>query len=313
MHVSSLIRGVVVCGSLATAGLTSVATWPSFTPATPHEMRRVALDDARPVRGWELRTHRGAAFSERDLVGRWSVVLVGHQRCTSVCPATLQVLTRALDRVAPIQALFLSMDPERQAALGRHVSGHHPDLIGLTGGPSALAHAARSLGARVAPTTTQPGVVEHGATLFLVDPTANVVGVLFEPATPEQVAEDLDALRHDVVRPIHGELWTPRGADPTPDVVYGALESDLEAPVWVVGVSSPDLQGLEMHEPVRQAGVARVVQRRRVALERDRGVDFEPGGLHLVVHGPSLAQPPLIEWTLEGGHRALMLVELRSR
>lgn len=314
MHPTALIRGAVVAGSLATAGLAGLSAFPAFRPSiNPLHTGRLAYEEGRPIRNWTLKRSDGSGFTERDLVGRWNVVFVGYTRCPDVCPATLSVLASVMDQLPDIQPVFLSVDPERDQALSAYVSTFHPSLVGLTGSPEALRHASDSLGASFSPSSTQPGLIDHSTSLFVVDPMANAVGVLLRPTRGQGVVEDLRALQQEAIAPLHGELWSPATPSGAPGVTYGTLRTSLDEPVWVVGVSSPDIETVELHETVQQAGIARMVRRRRLLVERDVPAVMEPGGLHLMLTGVDGSREPLIDWQLQDGQRALLRVVSRSR
>ena len=313
MHPTSIIRGAVIAGSLATVGLTGLSTLLFDSPSADNALTETQMVYAapRPVRDWALERADGAAFSERDLVGRWSVVFVGYTRCPDVCPTTLHALSQSLGGL-DVQALFLSVDPVRDIDLATYVSSFHPDLDGLTGTPDAIRHAVDNLGASFAPSDTQPGLIDHSTSLFVIDPTANVVGAVLRPTRPDVVHEDLRAF---LQRPatLAAALWMPPHPTGFAGVVYGTIETQLDRPTWISGVRSPDVDDIALHETVVTAGVAKMVERRRVLLERDRGLLLEPGGLHLMLGGEPRADAPLVEWIFDDGTAALVRATPRAR
>ncbi|THH04927.1 hypothetical protein EW145_g5169 [Phellinidium pouzarii] len=87
-----------------------------------------------------LTTHTGAPFTEKDLLGKWSLVYFGFTNCPDICPEELDKMTEVvieLDKsYGPIaQPVFISVDPARdpppQVAI--YLRDFHPRLVGLSG------------------------------------------------------------------------------------------------------------------------------------------------------------------------------------
>ncbi len=91
---------------------------------------------------FSLTDHHGKSFSDQDLKGQWTLVLVGFTSCPDVCPYTLgnleHVLAEASSKISPKNipnVVFLAVDPNRDARnLADYVGYFHPDFIGVSGG-----------------------------------------------------------------------------------------------------------------------------------------------------------------------------------
>ncbi|HCD57056.1 MAG TPA: hypothetical protein DEQ90_16655, partial [Halieaceae bacterium] len=61
-------------------------------PLPPPQIQGVLLPESRELARFVLTDHRGDAFSNSDLEGRWHLVSYGFTSCPDVCPATLAEL-----------------------------------------------------------------------------------------------------------------------------------------------------------------------------------------------------------------------------
>ncbi len=152
-----------------------------------------------------LRTSTGTPVGPAALRGRWALVFFGFTSCPDVCPTTMQLLTRvARDRRSGVQdgetlLLFVTVDPatdtpERMNAYLRHFD---PRIFGLTGDSTALRRFSDAIGAAARKAGTQ---VDHSTSLFAIDPAGRLAGVLLNPADPERVVADLEALHERQLR-----------------------------------------------------------------------------------------------------------------
>ena len=106
------------------------------------------------------------------------LVYFGFVNCPDLCPATLQAMSAALDRLGEdgtrIAPLFITVDPARDTpdALKAYAANFHPRLVALTGEAAAIAALARAY--RVyyqkavggTPTDYQ---IDHSSILYLMD------------------------------------------------------------------------------------------------------------------------------------------------
>jgi protein SCO1/2 len=89
----------------------------------------------------------GRTVTDRDFRGRYMLVYFGFTHCPDVCPAALQVMQAALDKVGAkaksVAPVFITVDPERDTpeVLADYLSSF-PGTTGLTGSPEAVRAAA---------------------------------------------------------------------------------------------------------------------------------------------------------------------------
>ncbi|RZB60365.1 Protein SCO1-like 1, mitochondrial [Glycine soja] len=95
--------------------------------------------------------HHGKHVTEKDFMGKWTLLYFGFTHCPNICPEELQKLAAAVDKIkekAGIETVpvFISIDPERDIVeqVGEYVKEFHPKLIGLTGSPDEVKNVARA-------------------------------------------------------------------------------------------------------------------------------------------------------------------------
>jgi len=162
------------------------------------EIMDILMWNREPVGGpFELTDHTGKPRTERDFRGKLMLVYFGFTYCPDICPADLQAIGLALDKLGAdgdsVQPLFITVDPERDTAehLAEYVPMFHPRLIGLTGSAEAIRKAADAYKvyyARVDPpkeNVKEDGgyyTVDHTAYIYLMDREGNYLG-FFPPGT----------------------------------------------------------------------------------------------------------------------------------
>ena len=139
-----------------------------------------------------------------QLGGHWSLLYFGYLQCPDVCPTTLQSL-RGLQNLlgetgdTSTRFVFVSVDPanDTPARVGSYLSFFGENLTGLSGSPSDLAALAGSLGVIYAENIDASGSrsMDHTTSIIVVDPQGRGVAALPGGQQPQQMAQQLDALR----------------------------------------------------------------------------------------------------------------------
>jgi len=143
----------------------------------------------------------GKTVTDRDFNGRYMLVFSGFTHCPDICPAELQVIAQALDRLgdqaSKVVPIFVTLDPERDTpkAMADYVKSFGPSFVGLTGSPEAIAAAAKAY--RVAYTKVEnKGLpndysVDHSALVYLMDPQGKYLAHFTYGTSAEDMAETL--------------------------------------------------------------------------------------------------------------------------
>lgn len=205
MNRRSLLLLAIAAGTLAATLWVGRAVeggrdWSSAPPA----LQSILWPTARPAVDFELTTQHGQSFRNVDLRGHWSLVYFGYLQCPDVCPTTLQTL-RGVQKLLQgdgdqaTRFVFVSVDPgnDTPVRIGAYLSFFGDDLIGLSGNPAGLATLAGSLGVMYAEHVDADGTrsMDHTTSIIVVDPQGRGVAALPGGQQPQQMTQQLDALR----------------------------------------------------------------------------------------------------------------------
>ena len=161
--------------------------------------------------GFSLTDHRGQSFSNEDLKGHWTLVLVGFTSCPDVCPYTLgnleHVLAEASSKISPDnlpKVVFLAVDPARdKASLAGYVNHFHPDFIGVTGEVGDVDAFVEGLDAFYKlkkPNAAGFYDVSHSADIRVLDPTGVLHATIETPMNAPIISDFLLKLQIDFWR-----------------------------------------------------------------------------------------------------------------
>ena len=160
---------------------------------------------------FELIDGGGKVFTEKDLLGRFSLLYFGFTHCPDVCPDELEKIAEAVDMVAKKHSkgefpvpVFITLDPERDGVkqVGAYVKEFHPAMIGLTGSPEAVKAAAKAY--RVYYSRAGVGeisgnetsddddyLIDHSIISYLVDPKGEFVTFYGKNYSAEEMAASM--------------------------------------------------------------------------------------------------------------------------
>ncbi|RAL50509.1 hypothetical protein DM860_014451 [Cuscuta australis] len=133
---------------------------------------------------FSLIDHNGKPVTEKDFLGRWSMLYFGFTHCPDICPEELQKLAAAIDKIKEKSGLkvvpvFISVDPERDTVeqVREYVKEFHPTLIGLTGNLEEIKKVARAYRVYYMKTQEEGSdyLVDHSIVMYLMDPDMEFV------------------------------------------------------------------------------------------------------------------------------------------
>ena len=143
----------------------------------------------------------GRRVTDKDFRGKKMLVYFGFTSCPDVCPAGLQVIAAALDRLGPkaeaITPIFITVDPERDtpAKMAEYVKSFHPRLVGLTGTAdevNAVAKAYRVYFKKIPDEKTPDAYsVDHTSIMYLMDENGGFVRHFSYPIEASQLVAEL--------------------------------------------------------------------------------------------------------------------------
>ena len=142
----------------------------------------------------------GTTFDLASLRGENVLLFFGYTHCPDVCPQTLTELFGVIEEDPEIQAVFVSVDPERATPefLAEWTSYMPENLHAVTGSPGAIRRAADDYGvkyARVETTSTAGYTMSHTADLYLIDEDGLHLRTYPFGITSAEIVEDLQQLK----------------------------------------------------------------------------------------------------------------------
>lgn len=162
---------------------------------------------------FELVNHNGETVTRQDFAGKHMLVFFGFTHCPDVCPAKLNNISVALDRLGPlaneVTPLFITVDPERDTPdrMAQYVSNFNSQIVGLTGTPEQIRKAAQAYRvyyAKVEMENSASGyLMDHSAFTYLMDENGDYV-------THFAYGDSIDKMTRRLRRELDGEKTAAR-------------------------------------------------------------------------------------------------------
>jgi protein SCO1/2 len=139
----------------------------------------------------------GAEVTERDLLGRPSVIFFGFTSCPDVCPSTLLDISNWLIQLGPdadrLNVVFVSVDSEHDtpALIKLYLSSFDLRIRGFVGSETQIQQITSAFGVRYKRVARNDGgyTYTHSALIYLMDRQGRYVGFLrYEEPDTEAVA-----------------------------------------------------------------------------------------------------------------------------
>lgn len=194
------------------------------TNPPPDTEAATVLPQAKEIPPFALSRGPEHPFTHEALKGRWSLFFFGYTRCPDVCPTELFTLAETLRKIeadpnlvtAEPQVAFVSVDPQQDQpdAVQKYVGFYHPKFIGATGEQAVVDQLSRTMGAvyerayflNGKALIVDPGegvpeglensyLINHSATIFLINPEGKLHAVFSTPHVPETIIKDLAAIQ----------------------------------------------------------------------------------------------------------------------
>ena len=157
---------------------------------------------------FDMVSHTGAAFTQEDLKGYYSLIYFGFTYCPDICPTTLLTVAETLDGLpesmrSQLLPVFVTVDPKRDTVevMAQYVENFHPTLIGLTGSEAQVARmtSAYKVYYATAPSDKSDGsyMVDHSGYLYLMDPQGRYLAHFPHNVASQRLA---DVLRSHMLR-----------------------------------------------------------------------------------------------------------------
>ena len=133
---------------------------------------------------FSLIDHHGKPVTDRDYLGKPTLVFFGFTHCPDVCPTTLFEISNYLKELGPdadrLNVLFITVDPERDTPeqLALYLSSFDPRITGLSGSPENVSAAAKAyhIFAKKVPLKDGDYTMDHTATVAMMNSKGKYVG-----------------------------------------------------------------------------------------------------------------------------------------
>lgn len=166
---------------------------------------------------FSLIDHKGKPFTEKDLLGSFSMMYFGFTHCPDICPEELEKVAEAVDIAIQntgidskgLVPVFITVDPERDGPrqVGEYAKEFHPRMIALTGSPEAVKEAAKAYrvyytkaglaelsGSSKSNRKKQKDddyLIDHSIITYLIDPDGKFVTFYGKNYTVDEMAQSL--------------------------------------------------------------------------------------------------------------------------
>ena len=156
-------------------------------------------DLPRNIAPFALRDHRGEAFTQERLNGKWSLLFFGYTFCPDICPITLATIRQFEqllqqedpEAAAQLQVAMISVDPQRDTPekLAAYMGYFSEDYVGVTGEYIDVFTLGRQLNVAFGYTPAENGeyLVNHSGEIILVNPRGEFHGFFKMPHDPEKM------------------------------------------------------------------------------------------------------------------------------
>ncbi len=157
--------------------------------AHPPPIQGMAIDPPTPIPPFDLRDQRGAPYTQIDLQGQWSLLLLdplGNPIPSPALVLLMQIHNRLANRPELQNSIhFIYLPHWREAALSESIDRLDSHLTGLNGEPDKVAETFRRFG------------VEIGGTeplFFLIGPNQRLHALFTQSEDAATIAQDLSLL-----------------------------------------------------------------------------------------------------------------------
>lgn len=162
----------------------------------------------RALPDFVLTDHQAAPLTKEELLGNWTLVFTGYTYCPDICPTTLAELAKVYPQLSShteqLKILFVSVDPGRDTSerLNEYVNFFHSEFVGASGEHKELFPLIRAMGLMysLSDDTSNPNyLVDHSASVVLINPQAQVIGRFRPTLAPGELAvSDVEQILHDL-------------------------------------------------------------------------------------------------------------------
>lgn len=177
-----------------------VGGWWIFNRLRPYQFHGTVLQSPQPAPDFTLQGATGNV-SLSDFRGKMVILYFGYTYCPDVCPASMSAVAGAMEIIGKkaerVQVIMVSVDPDRDtpAEIDAYAKHFNPNFVGVTGSAEEIAQVATLYGiyyAKEEGSAASGYLVEHTATLMVIDERGALKLLLPFGVTAEEIAADLN-------------------------------------------------------------------------------------------------------------------------
>ncbi len=149
---------------------------------------------------FRLVDQNGAPVTDTDMKGKPFLVFFGFTHCPDICPTKLFEMSQALaeveKEVPDIEALFISVDPERDTPemMKRYLSSFNPRIKGLTGDQASVDAAVKAYRAYAKKVPTDGSyTMDHTSIVYLMGRNGEFVTSLDMTKKHTEIAQQISS------------------------------------------------------------------------------------------------------------------------
>ena len=302
----------------------------------PALQKAIILPNSKAISYIDFTDHLGQPFSRAQLLGKWSILFFGFTNCPDICPTTLHTLAQVKQQLTATnnwgnyQVVMVSVDPARDTPqqLSKYVPFFDPEFIGISGDLDTTTEFAKQLGilfvAREAdagdPATPARYDVDHSTAIVLLNPRAEMAGIISSPHKVGEISADLQALQQhfsaDHLKPALDspvlkadysatteatevdsapayavlqmqQAWIrPAPPNSAAMAAYFQLTNSSKQDIVIEQVSSAAFDETMIHSSVIEQNVTRMQHLENLTIKANSSVTFAPMGMHLMLIEP---------------------------
>lgn len=186
-------------------GIKPVLEKNSPPPVVPPEITTATvLKPKNLVTDFSLTDTTDKSFTEKSLLGQWTMMFFGYAQCSEICPKTLMAVSELWKQAPPnLRFVFVSLDPESDTVprLKSFLGRFNAEFVGLTGEEAVIQKLGKACGIYSwqdpnanKNNPNKPKMIDHSATLLLINPEGRLHAVFSPPYHPEAMAKDLQQM-----------------------------------------------------------------------------------------------------------------------
>lgn len=175
-----------------TIGIFSIVSTGAYIWASEKKKELEIIKEAEANRStvggtpFKLTDFNGKPFTEKDLLGKFTLMYFGFSHCPDICPAELDKLSVWIEGIkkhcnVEVQPIFITCDPIRDTpeVLKKYLKDFHPSMIGLTGSHADIKEMCKNYKVFFStPEDANPKsdyIVDHSTFTYIIDPEGQFI------------------------------------------------------------------------------------------------------------------------------------------